>query len=1246
MASVIFMGLALVGAYLNNNKISSEKRKLSNKKTNPSKDIQRRNVYDTRRLKKIYRDIDIRAEDLWNKSKETKETNIVPEYYNSFIEPDDKDNDKLEQRIKDAERRKKIAKYEGSLTDDSDLLDNDDNIFGDHTLLFENSNKLINNSHYKRYLDKTRKKKQSFTDQFEEARFNSKGPANAENSLHLDLERGLKEGFSVIGPNPSNEDMTYGMVDKKDFKHNNMVPFFSGKSYGDFNDSWDHVKQNKVDLFTGSSREYKRKKEQAPLFNPFKDLTHSYGMPSTTDYRHNRYYSSLGRERRNETLFQPQRVAPGVNQGYNAYGIDGFHPSYRCLPKTIDELRPANRPQITYSAPVKPGFKRNMRPVQAPVQKNRPERYREELKRNMVKNLGYIRAPKVRDNYYLKETNKETTLREHYGVAGNSETSVGRNVPIEMIPKIAKTKRQVYKHPGISNLSNSNRWDEKYLNWLQKSYFFPHNERSTTQFNQHLLAPKRGQGTVAYNPKEFRAKNTIKELTENNQHLLGPKRGGQGTIAFNPKDFRAKTTIREMTENNQHILGAKRGQGSIVYDPKAIARNTIKETTENNQHVLGPNRGGHGTVAFKPAEYRAKNTVKETTENNQHVLGPSRGKATVAFSPELWRAKNTIKETTENNQHIVGVSGINKGGVVYDPSGWKARNTIREITENNQHLLGPGRAGRGTIAFDPEMWRSKGTVKETTENNQHLSGVGRGNRGTVAFDPEMWRAKNTVKETTENNQHLIGVGKSERGTVAFDPKTWRAKNTVKETTENNQHLIGVGKSGRGTVAYDSSSVAKTTIKETTENNQHLTGIGRGNRGTVAFDPAMWRAKNTVKETTENNQHILGASGIKNGTVAYDPTSVAKTTIRETTENNQYLTGVSRVNRGTVAFDPKLWRAKNTVKETTENNQHILGASGIRKGTVAYDPTSVAKTTVRETTENNQHILGVSGVKKGSIAYDPNDTARKTIRQLTENNQHLLGASGVKQGTVAFDPKLWRAKNTIKELTENNQHVLGASGVKQGTVAYDPDTWKAKNTIKELTENNQHILGPGKGYRGGRAYDPEDRPSTTIKELTEHQQHILGASKGNQGTVAYDPVAWEARGTNRQTTQNTYYVSAGHAYDAEAPRVYDAEYNAQIDECKEVVAMSGRAPTQSNYPKGPVPDMTNYRLKNPINIEREEIPDCRALNSLYRMPVNITKTRMVVPQEERRLDEAVLAGLDSNPFSIPSYFNDCTQHLLK
>ena len=770
MATLLITGLSLVGLYLNN--IDNEKEKKNLKKDiEKNENSQGRNIYDTRKLKKINRDVDKKASDLWDKSKNPKETNIIPYYYNKL--------DKT-----DKEKKEIMEKYGNNNEKKVSASD----IFKNHMSLFEKSNQIINDF-------QTPQGSGSYVEQFESMSYDNKDPALAENLI---IDRSLKEGFSSL----NNKDMTYDIVTGDNFKHNNMVPFFSSKSYGNFNDSWDNIKQNKVDLFSGSSRNYVPKQERKPLFNPIKDLTHTHGMPNNTEYRHNRYGASVGRERRNENLLQPQRVAPGVNQGYNAIGIDGVHPSYRALPKTVDELRVANRPQISYSAPAKSGFRREMRPIQAEVNKYKPDTYRNELRRNMVPNLGNVRGPKVRDNVFTKATNRESTLKEYYGGAGNSETSVGKNVPIEMIPKVKKTDKNVYNNPGVSNLSNSNRWDERHHNRIQQSYFIPENERSYTQFNQHIIGPQINKGSIAYDPKTFRAKNTI----------------------------------RELTEHNQHITNANRNMGSIAYDPNAVAKPTIRELTEHNQHITNANR----------------------------------------------------------------------------------------------------------------------------------------NMGSVAYDPN--------------------------------------------------------------------DIAKRTIKETTEHNQHITNACQNN-----------------------------------GSVAYDPNAVAKPTIRELTEHNQHITNATR--------------------------------------------------------------------NKASIAYDPNDIAKHTIKELTEHNQHITNA---------------------------NRNI--------GSVVYDP------NDI--------------------------------------------------------------AKPTNRQTTQNTFYIPAGFSYDHQAPRVYDAEYNATIDDCKEVVAMSGRKPTNSNYTKGPIPDKETYTLKEEFNIERDNVPDCRNLNSLYRIPEVITKSRMTIPQEERRLDENILNGLDTNPFSIPSYFDSCDPTLLK
>ena len=69
MESLIVLGLASVGAYLNKNKAIENIENLDTNNITEHEQIAGRNIYNTRRLKKLYRDIDITAANNYKKSR-------------------------------------------------------------------------------------------------------------------------------------------------------------------------------------------------------------------------------------------------------------------------------------------------------------------------------------------------------------------------------------------------------------------------------------------------------------------------------------------------------------------------------------------------------------------------------------------------------------------------------------------------------------------------------------------------------------------------------------------------------------------------------------------------------------------------------------------------------------------------------------------------------------------------------------------------------------------------------------------------------------------------------------------------------------------------------------------------------------------------------------------------------------------------------------------------------------------------
>lgn len=159
----------------------------------------------------------------------------------------------------------------------------------------------------------------------------------------------------------------------EDFAHNNMVPFFGSQLHGlDLErDNGRFVESMSGAPGIGNLRD---RTERAPLFAPGeRGLGNVFGNPSATDALQAR--TPVSAIRNNDLPFQQIKVGAGVRAG--SAGAGQLDNRDYALPKSVDELRPGNRPKadLDTSAHVLPGFDKSgaARPWQGLVQKQRPE---------------------------------------------------------------------------------------------------------------------------------------------------------------------------------------------------------------------------------------------------------------------------------------------------------------------------------------------------------------------------------------------------------------------------------------------------------------------------------------------------------------------------------------------------------------------------------------------------------------------------------------------------------------------------------------------------------------------------------------------------------------------------------------------------------------------------------------------------------------------------------------------------------
>jgi hypothetical protein len=203
--------------------------------------------------------------------------------------------------------------------------------------------------------------------------------------------------------------------------HNNMVPFFGSKvTQSMYNGATDGI----LDTYTGTGKHtFFHKEEAGSFFKPEPATGLPWGKQVETDFEQSRMVTSL----RTANVFpiEQTRVGPGVNDGYTNLPSGGFQQDAIrefALPRTTDEIRVANKPKLTYTSDPVPGshFITEMG-VQAPVKKNRPDRFQvldpDGSLPHVNTAVGQQVAAALYPNQMMKTQDRETTSTAYNGTA-------------------------------------------------------------------------------------------------------------------------------------------------------------------------------------------------------------------------------------------------------------------------------------------------------------------------------------------------------------------------------------------------------------------------------------------------------------------------------------------------------------------------------------------------------------------------------------------------------------------------------------------------------------------------------------------------------------------------------------------------------------------------------------------------------------------------------------------------------------
>jgi ABC-type molybdate transport system substrate-binding protein len=1174
----IFGGLSLVGTQIHkkNNKEKEKEFPSKIKKINRVGD----NIYYSN-------EINNGMEHIRKKSKEyTKKANnptsgIIPAYYN---------------------RRQKNIKKKIEINDDNSdsmfsdassncSVNNDSNydLEPDHTTLMKKCEKFGNN-------EKSEKKilnnnnVSTYMNQFEELQFDNKTNPVASNVTNntdltkMEIERklALTGGYSSF----ENNDMTYGITNSDNFVHNNMVPFISSaaKGYGNNQMAENQIgeyKKRKLDLFSGSANnlDYRPKTERRPLFNPLVGLTNINGMPNVSEFMESRYEPGI--EKRNEKPFQPIKVTPGLNLGYDEISKHGEQDPFRMLPKTVDELRTISNPKNTYTTPIISGQKGTRRPIEPTVIKRRPSTFFElDLPENKK---SYYNAPKVQDNYDIAFTNRDQTSTEYFGGAKSERDAL-----------LPEHRREIVQ---VTN----------------KEHFLADSPTNVT-----MVDAKNARDNTKYDPR------ITNRTIYNKTNYVGPannnenQKGHAFDMILNVPD----QTNREMFSNTKQHGGVNNTQLNKGHAYDMISN--IPDNTERSIHNQYDRSGHMGNAEYnKGHAYDMVSNIPDNTKrniNDQHERTGHMGNA--AFSkghafdmilgmPDI--TQRNIYNQYDRNGHI-GNTEIGKG-YAFDMETNAPDNTQRSIFNqfDRNGQVGNGEQNKGYV-YDMETNAPDNTQRSIFNQFDRNGQVGNGehNKGYV-YDQETNIPDATKRDIYNkfDRNGQVGNGEQNKGYV-YDMETNAPDNTQRsifnQFDRNGQ--VGNGEHNKGYVYDQETNIPDATKRDIYNQFDRNGQVGNGehNKGYVYDQETNIpdATKRDIYNRFDRNGHV-GTGEHHKGHV-YD----METNIPDVTKRDIY--------------------------NKTDRNGYV-GTGEHHKGH-AYDMyTNIPNATNRDIynkTERSGHMG--NGQFNKNIAFDyinsiP-DATHRSINDKTERSGHI-GNFQFSKG-VAFDMETNIPEITMRNITEKTERAGHL-----GNAQYSKEqVFDKLNAIPDLNFRNIHEDKDRAGFIGNQHYnktyvldEKNAIPDVTNRELyckLDRAGHIGNAV--NKNNYVLDKKNATPQQTMRDIHGENKYIGPVGYHDKQRSQ---NDYRNALMKNTLQNEFSKHMPTKSNYNKGPI-NISVTELKEQIQINRELYPDMH-WNSEIRVEPGVSSNCKTLPQNSNHFLSFTKDNLKYNP-----YINN-TQH---
>jgi hypothetical protein len=758
---------------------------------------------------------------------------------------------------------------------------------------------------------------------------------------------------------------------------NNIKECFSmnttRRDFEQFNDYNEQKSPLKLDIFSGSSRNYFSKSEIEPFFQPVKDMSFVNGMGTVTDKFEDRYTDALRLERRNERPFEPETVGPNPKGKYT-----GYRDTTRVLPKLTDELRRADQPKLSYTTEPIKGKTINKRSVITPIVKRLPDKFKKLDQKDLIPK-SQVSSAAIRDNYNLILSNRAVLSKEFYGAP---KDQINHKFDLKTSGTAQESTRNKYIEPDNKNISGL----VQIYNNNKDSVNLPQLERNDYQINYTNV---NNQNKVqSYDPNNCSKPTTRQTL--NNIVYSNIITAANKVQSYNPNNC-SKPTTRQTLNNIEHNninTGITKVQS---YDPNNCSKPTTRQTLNNIDY------SNIIAAANKIQSYDPNDTTKTTTRqtlNNVEYNNINTGITKVQSYDPNNCSKPTTRQTLNNIDYSNIIAAANKIQS-YDPND-TTKTTTRQTLNNMEYLnLVNNTAKMQTMISD----KPKMTIKETLPIQEYNNVQTNKNNIMQLFD----KAKKTNKENINidalKKYSNITLNKKNIANLSDEAKT-----TLKQLLDNINY----------TNIQRINNKSKAGLQDTAKTTQQLPNFNNENISTFKNIKItdIEKLRHTIRELT-NTELVTAPCGADIAITSY-LNDIAKTTNKETTlyENNGNLQSTDG------SFVNTYETPEITLKQLLDYNDYLSIVHN-NNGTYAYDPNDIARMTNKQCTisydyDNHAHNAMYGGYQ--AETYD----IQNTLKDITKVVDYLNNPNASANGNVLKDNYLNTQLNRVKEEIMKNR----------------------------------------------------------------------------------------------------------------------------------------------------------------------------------------------------------------------------------